>query len=57
MKKVGSAETWLGREMDCGCCSGEGAAVMQKGQRHTVECLGKMNPHNNWPRKRESPNF
>lgn len=31
--KVGSADMWFGGEMDCRCCGGEGAPVMEKGER------------------------
>lgn len=30
MKKLGSLETWFGREVDHGFCSREGAAVSEK---------------------------
>ena len=35
MKKIGSTETWFGREMDCGHCGSEGATVSEKGKRKT----------------------
>lgn len=34
LKEAGSAETQLGREMDCGCCKW-GGAVAVKGERET----------------------
>lgn len=36
MKKAGSAETPHGREMYCGHCGGEGAMVMENGERQTT---------------------
>ena len=42
-KKVGHVETQLGRESDCGCCSEEGAIVLEKGKRHT-STQGKQIP-------------
>lgn len=34
-KKVGSRETLFEREMECGLCCGEGAAVLENGKSQT----------------------
>lgn len=47
MKKVGSAESWLGREMDSNCCSGEGAMVTEMDMSQTThrgDTQGKLIP-------------
>ena len=44
MKKVGSEETWFGREMDNGSCGGEGALVTEKGQSSQSRHMGEPIP-------------
>ena len=59
MKKVKNVYMLFGREMDHGCCSGEGASVTEKGKRETNTqgiVLVKQIPHSKWPVKRW-PNF
>ena len=47
MKRVGSTEMQLGREIDHGCCGGERAVVVEEGDRQA----NIQDPHSKWLRR------